>query len=96
METKLTSEQAREERAYAVGIQAALWGRPLAEYLHTNYDAVKAGASYVNYFHKFDALKTAADRYVNTPNNVSIDAYALADLRAKPVVVSVPALKDSR
>ena len=96
MDNMLTPEQVREERAYAVGMQAMLWGTPLVEYVHTNHDAVKAGASYRNYFHKFDALKTAADRYVNTPNNVSIDAYALADLRQEPIVLNVPSLKDDR
>ena len=76
----LTSDQVREEHAYVVGVQAALWGRPFAEYLHTVYEGMKAGAAYLNYLHKFSALKTAADRYVNTPNNVSIDAYGNADL----------------
>ena len=43
-----TSEQIREEHAHAVGIQAALWGRPLPEYVHTMYDGMKAGAGYLN------------------------------------------------
>jgi hypothetical protein len=46
---------------------------------------MKAGAAYLNYLHKFSALKTAADRYVNTPNNVSIDAYGNADLTTEPL-----------
>ena len=37
-------------------------------------------------------LKTAADRYVVTPNNVSIDADGLVAVSVEPVVVSVPAL----
>lgn len=92
----LTSEQAREERAYATGIQALLWGRPLTEYLHTTHDGAKAQASYLNYFRKYSALKTAADRFVNTPNNVSIDAYCLADLTSEPVVVNAPAPQQPR
>lgn len=96
MATALTSEQGREEHAYVVGVQAALWGRPFAEYIHTVYDGMKAGAGYLNYLHKFSALKTAADRYVNTPNNVSIDAYGNADLSGEPVVISVPALREAR
>jgi hypothetical protein len=47
--------------------------------LHSIYEGVKAGAAHLTYLHKFSALKTAADRYVNTPNNVSIDAYGNAD-----------------
>lgn len=94
--TTPSSEQLREELAYATGIQAALWGSPLPEYLHSMYEGVTAGAARLNYLHKFSALKTAADRYVNTPNNVSIDAYGNAVLRDEPVVISVPALKENR
>ena len=50
----------------------------------------------LGYLHKFSALKTAADRYVNTPNNVSIDAYGNADLRTEPIVISVAALREPR
>ena len=96
MATERTSDQIREEHAYAVGVQAALWGRPFPEYLHSIYEGVKAGAAYFNYLHKFSALKTAADRYVNTPNNVSIDAYGNADLGTEPVVISVAALREPR
>ena len=41
-------------------------------------------------------MKTAADRFVNTPNNVSIDSYSTADLSMEPVVLSVPAQKEER
>ncbi len=92
----MTSEQIREEHAYAVGVQAALWGRPFPEYLHSIDGAIKAGAANVNYLHRFSALKTAADRYVNTPNNVSIDAYGNADLGTEPVVISVASLREPR
>lgn len=91
-----SSDWIREEHAYAIGIQAALWGTPLSEYIRSMYEGIKAGAAYFNYLHKFSALKTAADRYVNTPNNVSIDAYGDAYLREEPVVISVPALRDTR
>lgn len=90
------SDQAREERAYVLGVQAALWGRPLAEYVHTNYAGAKVGAVYLNYFRKFGDLKTAADRYVNTPNNVSIDGYGLGDLSREPLVLSVAAQSSPR
>jgi hypothetical protein len=39
---------------------------------------LKSGV-YVNDFRRFPALKTAADKFV-TPNNVTIDAYAMLDL----------------
>jgi len=91
-----TRERAREEHAYALRIQAALWGYPLVEYLNTNYAAMKSGASYLNYLRRFDSPKTAADRYVVTPNNMSIDGYGAADLRKEPIVLSVPSLQTPR
>lgn len=93
---KISPEQAREERAYAIGIQAALWGRPFQLNLQTLYAGAKAGAVGVNYYRKFSDLKTAADKFVNTPNNVSIDGYAVAALVNEPVVLSVPPIKDNR
>jgi hypothetical protein len=89
-------EQVREERAYAAGVQTALWGRPLLNYTYSNGDALKVGGAYLSYFRKFSDLKTAADKFVNTPNNVSIDSYGAADLRVEPVVVSVPPLSENR
>ena len=94
--TSPSSETVREECAYAAGVQAALWGRPFAEYLHTMYAGMKVDAAYLNYWHKFDALKTAKDKYVNTPNNVSIDGYGNADVTAGPCVISVPVLREPR
>jgi hypothetical protein len=57
-----------------LGVQAILWARPFPEYLRTNYQGLKAGATHINYWRRFPELKAAADRYVVTPNNVSIDA----------------------
>lgn len=92
----LSAEQVREERAYTAGVQVALWGRPLVDNAHTLSAGLKAGAVGLNYYRKFSELKTAADKFVNTPNNVSIDAYAAADLTGEPAVVSVPNLRDGR
>jgi hypothetical protein len=50
----------------------------------------------VNDLRHFDDLKTATDRFVVTPNNVSIDSYGVADMRLEPVVISVPAIADDR
>lgn len=55
-----------------------------------------AGATGRNQFHKFTTLKTAQDRYVVTRNNVTIDAYAQADLRQEPAVLHVPTLAEPR
>jgi hypothetical protein len=93
---KMPADQAREEHAYAIGVQTAIWGRPFVDNVHTLYAGLKAGAVGLNYFRKFPNLKTAADKFVNTPNNVSIDGYACADLSSEPVVVRVPTLSQSR
>ncbi len=93
---KMTPDQAREEQAYTIGVQAAIWGRPFYDYVATNSNGAKVGAVYINYFHKFDKLKTAADRYVVTPNNVTIDAYCNGDLSIEPVVVKIPKLESPR
>ncbi len=76
---KCPLSKSRKKKAYAAGIQAALWGRPFVDNVHTLAAGLKADAVGLNYFRKFSDLKTAADKFVNTPNNVSIDAYAAAD-----------------
>lgn len=91
----MSSEQAREERAYATGIQAARWGLPLIFCLKTPYAGAKAAAVGVNYYRKFSELKTK-DKFVNTPNNVSIDGYCAAELRVEPLVVKVSPIKEDR
>ncbi len=93
---KMSVEQIEEEKAYAAGIQAALWGRPFVDNAHTLAAGLKANAVGLNYFRKFSDLKTAADKFVNTPNNVSIGAYAAADVTSEPMVLSVPVLDEKR
>lgn len=87
---------AREENAYTLGVQAMLWGYPLTCYARTNEAGVRAGASHVNSFRLHTELKTAADRYVVTPNNVTLDGYGTVDLCEEPVVVHVPTLTEPR
>ena len=59
--------------------------------MRTTLAGLAAGASHVNSWRKSADLKTAADRYVVTPNNVSIDAYGLVEVSVEPVVINVPA-----
>lgn len=89
-------EQLKEERAYVTGVEVILWGRPLAESLQTHGAALKVGGSRLSYLRPFETLKTASDRFINTPNNVSIDSYGTADLTVEPVVLSVPTQTDKR
>jgi hypothetical protein len=58
----------------------------------TTLAGLAAGATHVNSWRRSSDLKTAADRYVVTPNNVSIDADGLVAVSVEPVVVSVAAL----
>ena len=94
--SSLSTEQAREETAYTLGVQAYLWGYPLYYYDVSAAKSLQAGASSINSFRKYSALKTAKDRTIPTPNNVTIDAYARVDVSMEPVVVHVPALTESR
>lgn len=92
----LTADQEREESAYAIGLQAYLWGYPLREYGRIEPKAIEVGGSYINDLRRFTELKTAADKFVVTPNNVTIDAYANLDLTAEPAVIVVPPLQEPR
>lgn len=93
---KMSAAEAREENAYALGVQAYLWGVPFVEYAHTLTGGLKAGALEVNAFRKYTSLKTAKDRFIVTPNNVTLDSYAAFDVTDEPVVIFVPKLKDYR
>ena len=58
---KMSAEQAREENAYAIGLQAFLWGYPLRYYALSSPKAVAAGGAYLNEFRKYPELKTAKE-----------------------------------
>ena len=89
-----TGVSAREEDAYTLGVQAVLWGYPMACYAQAS-DA-RGGAAHVNVFRRIRKLKTAGDRDVVTPDNVTIEACGWIDLREEPMVVHVPALTEPR
>jgi hypothetical protein len=40
----MSPEQTREEYAYAVGVQTAIWGAPFVDNVHTLYAGLKTGA----------------------------------------------------
>ncbi len=92
----MSAEHAREEAAYTLGVQAYLWGFPLYEYGRTLPESLKVGGVKLNAFRKFPALKTAKDRFVVTPNNVTVDAYATFDVTSEPAVIFVPKLVEDR
>ena len=82
----------REENAYTLGVQAGLWGYPLAHRVEAFPRTLEAKGARAQRFRKFDRLKTADDRFVVTPNNLTVDAYAILDLADGPVVLNVPKL----
>jgi hypothetical protein len=86
----------REENAYTLAVQAGLWGYPLAHRIEAFPAVLQVKGIGLNSFRKFDQLKTADDRFVVTPNNLTIDAYAIVDLTRGPVVVHVPKLSEPR
>ncbi|MEU4321237.1 DUF1214 domain-containing protein [Nocardia fluminea] len=86
----------REENAYTLAVQAGLWGYPLAHRVESWPQALQVKGLGHNYFHRFEHLKTAQDRFVVTPNNLTIDAYTLTDTRFGPVVFSVPQFREPR
>ena len=86
----------REENAYTLAVQAGLWGYPLAHRVEAFPRTLEAKGAGRNSFRKFDRLKSAEDRFVVTPNNLTIDGYALLDLADGPVVIDVPKLADER
>ena len=91
-----TELSAREEDAYTLGVQAILWGYPLACTARAGEAAVRTGASHVNTFRRIPKLKTAADRCAVRPDDVTVDAHGWLDLRDGPVVLHVPALTERR
>ena len=86
----------REENAYTLGVQAGLWGLPASSSGGGVPAALKVKGIARNSFVKFDRLKTADDRFVVTPNNLTIDAYAIVDLGEGPLVLYVPKLGEER
>ena len=92
----ISIDQAREENAYAIGLQAYLWGYPLRYYALNSPKAVAVGGAFLNDFKKYTELETAKDRFVVTPNNVTIDAYAELDVSGEPVAIVVPPLGEQR
>ncbi len=86
----------REENAYTLAVQAGLWGYPLVHRVEAFPSALEVKGIGHNSFRKFDRLKTAEDRFVVTPNNLTIDAYGILDVADGPVVLHVPKLGSGR
>ena len=71
-------------------MQAGLWGYPLVHRVEAFPQTLEVEGHRAQFVSKFDRLKTAEDRFVVTPNNLTIDAYAILDVADGPVVLHVP------
>jgi hypothetical protein len=79
----LSIDQAREEIAYALALEAFLWGYPLYTSLVSAADSVRTGAA------GYNTLRT------NGPaaSGVTLDARGVFDVSHEPVVLHVPRLE---
>jgi hypothetical protein len=76
----MASVAEREENAYTLGVQAGLWGYQLAHRVDAFPKALSVKGIGYNSFQKFARLKTGDDRFVVTPNNLTIDTHATFDV----------------
>jgi hypothetical protein len=90
----LTAEQAREELAYAVGVQAYVYGYPLVEMYRVRharvFDPANEHRSRLNQFAHARRLRDHTDTQVVFPNNDTLYSSAFLDLAREPVILHVP------
>ncbi len=93
-QTPLTPEQAREEQAYTIGVQAYIYGYPLVEMYrvrHTRvYDPASKNRARLNQFTHGRRLRDHTDTLVVFPNNDTLYSSAFLDLAPEPVVLHLP------
>lgn len=95
-DTGMSLDHAREEFAYALGLVGYIWGFPLQTYNRLIPEALRAGGTEVNTLRKLSRLRTAENRLLVMPSNVTLEAYAVLDLNREPIVLHVPALATER
>jgi hypothetical protein len=84
-----------EDLAYAIGVRAYIWAFPMMDLYRTLwetcFDPARGHDRTLNEFFRFERLITHEDDWVITPNNDTIYDRAFMDLRAEPMVLSIPA-----
>ena len=89
---------ARANLAYAIGVNAYVYGYPTVELFRTFYEQAldpKRGHSIgVNEFHHARELVTPDDTWVVSPNNDTLYSRGWLDLREEPVVLDIPPIED--
>ena len=91
----LSAEQIAEETAYAIGLQAYIWSYPLweANRSRTGMTSVPAPQGFrapLNQFMHADRLGDPSATDVVSPNNDTLYSAAWLDLRAEPMVMTLP------
>lgn len=93
-------EQASEEEAYAIALEAYVYGYPrveLARRIHNETNRVSADQviyAPANQFYFFGRLARPGDgRAVKAPNNDTLYASAFLDLAQGPIILSVPPME---
>lgn len=92
---------AKEEEAYAIGLEAFVYGYPyveMARRLHGETRRVVANqiiAAPINKFFYFDRLARPGDgSFLKAPNNDTVYASAMLDLDKEPMLLRVPEVGD--
>lgn len=90
----ISAEQAREEYAYTLGVQAYIYGYPLVEMYRVRHKAVFDPANKnrtpLNQFRHMRALFNHTAATVVAPNNDTLYSSAWLDLAQEPLVLEVP------
>lgn len=91
----MTREQAREAYAYAIGVEAYVYGYPLVEMYRVRYKRLfepnDGIPSRLNEFHHVRNLLDYKNTAVVAPNNDTLYSTAWLDLAKEPIVLEVPA-----
>jgi hypothetical protein len=95
----LEAERAREEYAYALGVQAYIWGFPLVEMERTKRMMVGNPSpdkplAQINHFFHASKLVTYATRITVIPNNDTLYSSSWLDLSDEPLILHVPDTHD--
>lgn len=95
------SETISPEEARAIAKEAYIWGFPLVDSYRIQYSYFvdEGGPEYKapwNTIYNNARVYTPEDKAIQTPNSDTPYSYVGADLRAEPIVLTVPAVEDGR
>jgi len=89
-----TADDAKEQLAYTVGVQAYLYGQPMMDLYRTFYegtlDPKRGDDRTLNEFNPARKLTTPKDTWVVSPNSDTLYLRSYLDLTDEPVVLHIP------